>query len=98
VGGDKQLTGALNFYFPFPYVQTSGFRGVAFMDMGTVWGKENLTRVAAKFSVSAIRASTGFGIEWISPVGPVTLSWAKPLRKQPDDILRGFEFGLGRAF
>ncbi|PCI43231.1 MAG: outer membrane protein assembly factor BamA [Proteobacteria bacterium] len=98
IGGDKQLTGALNFYFPFPYVQTSGFRGVAFMDMGTVWGKENLTRVAAKFSVSAIRASTGFGIEWISPVGPVTLSWAKPLRKQPGDILRGFEFGLGRAF
>jgi len=98
VGGNKQVTGALNFYFPFPYVQTSGFRGVTFVDMGTVWGKENLTQVSAKFSLSSMRVSAGFGIEWISPVGPVTLSWAKPLRKQPGDLLRGFEFGLGRAF
>jgi len=98
VGGNKQVTGALNFYFPLPYVQTSGFRGVTFMDMGTVWGKENLTQVSAKFSLSSMRVSAGFGIEWISPVGPVTLSWAKPLRKQPGDVLRGFEFGLGRAF
>ena len=98
VGGNKQVTGALNFYFPLPYVQTSGFRGVTFMDMGTVWGKENLTQVSAKFSLSSMRVSAGFGIEWISPVGPVTLSWAKSLRKQPGDVLRSFEFGLGRAF
>ncbi|MDQ6956256.1 MAG: BamA/TamA family outer membrane protein, partial [Mariprofundaceae bacterium] len=90
--------GALNLYFPFPYVQTSGFRGVLFADMGTVWGKENLTQASAKFSTSSIRVSSGVGIEWVSPVGPVTLSWAKALRKQPGDILRGFEFGLGRSF
>lgn len=99
VGGDKQATGALNFYFPFPYVHTSGFRGVLFMDMGTVWGNESLTQASAKFSTSTIRVSSGFGIEWLSPVGPVTLSWAKPVRKQqPGDVLRGFEFGLGRGF
>jgi len=98
IGGDKQITGSLSLYFPIPYVQTASLRGVVFTDMGTVWGKENLTQVAAKFSVSTIRASTGFGIEWTSPVGPITLSWARPLRQQPNDILRGFEFGLGQSF
>lgn len=98
VGGDKQVSGAVNLYFPFPYVQTSRFRGVLFTDMGTIWGKERLTKVSSKFSTSAIRVSAGFGVEWISPVGPVTLSWGKAVRKQPDDILRTFEFGLGRTF
>ncbi|MDQ6954885.1 MAG: outer membrane protein assembly factor BamA [Mariprofundaceae bacterium] len=98
IGGDKQLTGALNFYFPFPYVQTEGFRAVLFSDIGTVWGNENLTNISTPFSVSSIRASAGFGIEWTSPVGPVTLSWAKVLKKQPGDVLRTFEFGLGRSF
>jgi len=98
IGGDKQLTGALNFYFPFPYMQTAGFRGVLFADMGTVWGKESLTGISTPFSSSSIRTSIGFGIEWMSPVGPVTLSWAKALKQQPGDILRSFEFGLGSSF
>jgi len=98
VGGDKQLTGSLNVYFPFPYIQTPGLRAVVFTDMGTVWGQENLTQVSAKFSTSAIRATAGFGVEWTSPVGPVTFSWAKALHKQPGDLLRSFEFNLGRSF
>jgi len=98
VGGDKQVTGSINFYFPLPYMQTSGVRGVVFTDMGTVWGKENLTQASSKFSVSGIRASVGIGFEWISPVGPLTLTWAKALKKQPSDLLRSFEFGLGQSF
>jgi len=98
VGGDKQVIGDVSIYFPLPYVQTSGIRGVVFTDMGTVWGKENLTQASSKFSVSNMRVSTGFGIEWISPVGPLTLTWARALRKQPDDLLRSFEFGLGQSF
>jgi len=98
VGGDKQLTGAVNLYFPLPYVQTSGIRGVVFMDAGTVWGTENLTQASEKFSLSGIRASAGLGFEWISPVGPITLSWAKAVKKRSVDVSRTFEFGLGNSF
>jgi len=98
IGGDKQLTASLDLYFPFPYIKTSGIRGVLFSDMGTVWGSEPITNVAQKLSFSTMRASTGVGVEWVSPIGPITLSWAKAVKKQPNDLLRAFEFGLGGSF
>ncbi|OIO66728.1 MAG: outer membrane protein assembly factor BamA [Zetaproteobacteria bacterium CG1_02_49_23] len=104
VGGDKQVTASLDLFFPLPYVRTAGIRGGIFYDVGTVWGSVNTTvggqtlSVAEKFSFSRMRTSAGFGIEWMSPVGPVTLSWAKAQRKQVGDLERTFEFGLGRTF
>ncbi len=102
IGGDKQLTGSINLYLPVPFVQTSGLRAVLFTDVGTVWGNVNKTSLSqaiyAPFSVDEMRVSSGVGIEWLSPVGPVTISWAKVLKKQPGDLERTFEFGLGRSF
>jgi len=98
VGGDKQLTGSIDLFFPMPYMQTSGIRGVLFMDAGSVWGKEITSNVSAKFNRTSIRASAGVGIEWISPVGPLTLSWSKVIKSHKVDLLRSFEFGLGTSF
>ncbi len=104
VGGDKMVTASMNLFFPLPYMHTSGFRLVAFMDAGTVWGSVSTVvagrtaKASAPFSLSTIRASTGLGVEWISPVGPIGLSWAVPLRKQPGDLLRSFEFSVGSTF
>ncbi len=104
LGGDRMLRFSLNGFFPIPYMRTAGFRGVLFADAGTVWGKVNATvgnqtfNLSERFSLSKMRASVGFGIEWLSPVGPITLSWGFPVRKQPGDVLRRFEFGLGMGF
>jgi len=98
VGGNQKLTANLDLFFPLPYVQTGGIRGVLFVDAGMVWGHAVSNVPALKFNPSHLRASTGVGIEWISPVGPVTLSWAKVLKKQPQDLLRSFDFGLGGTF
>lgn len=104
VGADKQLTSSIDLFFPLPYIRTPGIRGGVFVDAGTVWGSINSTvagrtlSVAENFSFSKIRTSIGFGVEWMSPVGPITLSWAKAQRKQPGDLQRIFEFGLGRSF
>jgi len=98
VGGSQKLTANLDLFFPLPYVQTDGIRGVVFMDAGTVWGNAVSNVPAVKFTASNVRVSTGLGIEWASPVGPVTLSWARALKKQPLDVLRSFDFGLGTTF
>ncbi|MDQ6991587.1 MAG: outer membrane protein assembly factor BamA [Mariprofundaceae bacterium] len=98
VGGNKKLSANLDLFFPLPYVQTSGIRGVLFVDVGTVWGSAISNVPAVTFNANSLRASTGLGIEWASPVGPVTLSFAKVLKKQPQDILRSFNFGLGTTF
>lgn len=98
VGGSQKLSANLDLFFPIPYVNTDGIRGVLFVDAGTVWGNAVSNVAAVKFNASNLRASVGLGIEWVSPVGPIALSWAKALKKQPNDLLRSFDFGLGTTF
>ncbi|MDQ6951093.1 MAG: outer membrane protein assembly factor BamA [Mariprofundales bacterium] len=104
VGGNGMVRGALDLFFPLPGVRTDGFRGVIFYEMGTVWGHVNSTfggiplSISQPFAVANLRSSTGFGIEWLSPVGPVALIWGKALRKKPGDLTRSFEFALGANF
>ncbi|RME86481.1 MAG: hypothetical protein D6771_01845, partial [Zetaproteobacteria bacterium] len=45
-----------------------------------------------------MRASVGFAVEWLSPIGPIGLYWGFPVRKQPGDLVRRFEFALGGMF
>jgi outer membrane protein insertion porin family len=45
-----------------------------------------------------IRASTGVGISWISPVGPLRLAFAKPLRSFDGDRIQNMQFQIGTSF
>lgn len=98
VGGDKELKASLNLFFPLPYMETTGFRGVLFFDAGTVWGNVSAFNINEQFSASKIRTSAGFGIEWMSPVGPLSLAWGYPINKVAGDVERTFEFALGVSF
>jgi len=92
IGGNKTAFINLNLFFPLPYMRTSGFRGLTFLDMADV-ADFNQT-----LSYSRARISTGFGMEWISPIGPIGLSWAFVLRDRTGDLRKKFEFALGTTF
>jgi len=107
LGGDKSATASVNLFFPLPYVQTSGIRGAVFMDAGTVWGSIAVSdpalvaaplNIIEPFALSRVRYSAGFGIEWLSPIGPVGLAWSYPLKTLPGDLQKTFEFALGGTF
>jgi outer membrane protein insertion porin family len=49
-------------------------------------------------SASELRYSAGIGLSWISPVGPLKLSYAKPLNAKPGDRLERFQFQMGTGF
>jgi outer membrane protein insertion porin family len=49
-------------------------------------------------SLNISRASTGIAINWITPVGPLSLVFAKPLKKEDDDDTRIFDFSIGTSF
>lgn len=104
IGGDKQLSFSTNLFFPLPYMQTAGFRGVLFFDAGTVWGSVNTSvagvplNVTEKFSAAKIRTSTGVGVEWMSPIGPLSFAWGFPIHKVQGDLERNFEFTVGTSF
>lgn len=92
IGGNKKARASINLFFPLPYMKTSGFRGLTFVDAGSIADFNEPLKLAT------MRVSAGFGIEWLSPIGPVGLSWAIPLRTQPGDRLKTFEFALGSRF
>jgi outer membrane protein insertion porin family len=68
------------------------FRIFGFMDAGQVWLENE------KIRGSDLRASAGVGLTWVSPVGPLKLSWGRPLRSKPGDRIEKFQFQIGTAF
>ncbi|MDO4997462.1 MAG: outer membrane protein assembly factor BamA [Neisseria sp.] len=45
-----------------------------------------------------LRYSAGAALTWLSPVGPMKLSYAYPLKKKATDELQRFQFQLGTTF
>ncbi|HID36392.1 MAG TPA: outer membrane protein assembly factor BamA [Ghiorsea sp.] len=96
LGGEFKTNTSLDLIFPLPYMAKAGFRGSIFVDAGTVWGTTGT--VSEVFDLAKVRASYGLGIEWASPVGPLTMVWGFPINRQINDKVRKFEFRLGQGF
>jgi outer membrane protein insertion porin family len=45
-----------------------------------------------------MRASAGVGLSWLSPIGPLRVAFAQPVRKQPGDRIQKFQFQIGTSF
>jgi outer membrane protein insertion porin family len=91
LGGTRRVNGSLEALVPLPGADRT-LRGTAFVDSGWVWGDDQQVRLGD------LRYSAGFGIAWISPIGPLKLSYAFPLRTQPFDRLQRFQFQIGTGF
>jgi len=93
IGGARRLNFNTELYFPVPGSGNDRtLRVFAFADAGNVWAEAEPTRW------NSLRASVGFGLSWISPVGPLKLSWGRPLQAQPNDRIQRFQFQIGTAF
>ena len=47
---------------------------------------------------SSLRAAVGTGLSWVSPIGPMTFSWAWPIAKESFDKTERFRLGIGTRF
>ena len=93
IGGAKRFNANAELYFPVPGTGNDRtLRIFAFADTGNVWREDE------KVTGASLRASAGLGLSWISPVGPLKLSWAKPLQVQRNDRIQRFQFQIGTAF
>ena len=50
---------------------------ITFLDMANLWGVDN----ESLNDGNEIRSAVGLGIDWFTPVGPLTFSLAAPLTK-----------------
>jgi outer membrane protein insertion porin family len=53
---------------------------------------------AESFDFSQMRAAAGVGVLWVSPMGPLKISVAAPLRSLEGDRKQIFQFTFGGAF
>jgi outer membrane protein insertion porin family len=68
----------------------------AFWDVGSVAGPD--TGLAINENANSLRSSVGVGVSWISPVGPLRLALAKPIRKFDGDKIQTMQFQIGTNF
>jgi outer membrane protein insertion porin family len=98
LGGDKKFTGTLELILPLPFISDSkAFRITTFVDAGNVFGPGTVTP-GENFSFAELRASAGISGIWVSPFGPLTVSFAYPFNNQAGDELQNFQFTLGTSF
>ena len=93
LGGASRLIMNGELHFPFPGAsKDAGLQWFTFVDGGNVFADRQ------RIEFSELRYSAGVGISWISPVGPLKLSYAEPLNAQPTDQKERFQFQIGTGF
>ena len=93
LGGPKKVTFNTELIAPFPGAGNDRtLRIFTFLDVGNVYGDEE------KMRFSEMRASVGVGLSWISPLGPLRLAYAQPVRKFAGDRIQKLQFQIGTSF
>ncbi len=96
VGGN--YAAALSFTSNLPMVAPTlqNFEFNYFLDFGNVWGTDY--RSSNFDDSNFLRVSTGAGVEWWTPVGPLSLTFSHAIQKRSTDEFEGFQFNIGTTF
>jgi len=91
IGGNAKVVGNAELLLPAPFYPES-MRMMAFADAGSVFDTED------GFDTDELRYSVGVGMAWLSPVGALSVSLAKPLKTDSQDEPEEFQFTFGTTF
>ncbi|UNK41507.1 outer membrane protein assembly factor BamA [Luteimonas sp. S4-F44] len=103
IGGAVKTVGSFEMFFP-QLIKSPAARISAFVDFGNVF------RDVDSWEAKELRASAGVALMWRAPVGPISISYAYPLRSQKEvrggsgELIRGgdelerLQFTFGGAF
>lgn len=101
-GGNVLVETGVELIYPLWFVEDrSSLQTVVFLDGGNVF-MTKCSRVSENCSEgvepSELRWSTGLGLTWLSPIGPLDFSISKALNAQSDDDTEFFQFSIGQTF
>jgi outer membrane protein insertion porin family len=92
-GGARKITLNAEVLSPLPGGGNDRtLRMYGFVDAGGIFGADESVRA------DDFRSSYGIGISWISPVGPLRLAFAKPIKSFEGDKLQSIQFQIGTSF
>ena len=95
VGGNYATAINLDTTLPMVFSQFETLDMRYFIDAANIWGVDYSDSVDQS---NTVRASTGFVIDWFTPIGPLNVSFAQDLSKADDDKTEFFQFNLGTTF
>ena len=88
IGGNTELIFNAEYIFPiFPEMK---LKGVTFIDAGQAY--EDFQ------NFGSLRYTSGLGVRWLSPMGPIRLEWGYNINKQEGESSSKFEFAFGTFF
>lgn len=91
IGGALKTVGTVEMIFPSLF-DSPAARLSAFIDFGNVYEDWN------SFDAGQLRASAGVALLWRSPMGPLSISYAIPLRSEDFDQTERLQFSFGGQF
>ncbi len=100
VGGTRRVVGNAELFFPVPFLKDNkAWRLSAFVDAGSVWGGNvDQSRGCDNSLGDCMRYSTGVGVSWYSPFGPLKVVLAKALNATSEDKTQVLQFQMGSQF
>jgi outer membrane protein insertion porin family len=91
IGGNVLITGTAALQFPMPGVkETDQARLSLFTDAGQVY--------ADNAELGDLRYSAGLALAWMTPIGPLSFTYAAALNSESTDETEGFQFSIGSTF
>ena len=100
-GGNVLIEASIELLVPLPFVKDQrSVRSGFFFDAGNVFSSScRSTQLnCSSVDLSKLRYSAGFGLTWITGMGPLTFSLARALNDEAIDETEVFQFSLGRTF
>lgn len=103
VGGNALWTVSAEFIVPTPLISETYKRQVRtsiFLDAGALWDTHDSDYMGGDSGSdpSDYRASVGVSLAWMSPIGPLVFSLARPVKDYSGDDTQTFNFNIGGRF
>ena len=94
VGGNYSAYASISSTIPNPFPEKWNAKSIIFLDNGNVWGVD----YNSSLDSNKIRSSAGLSLDWISPLGPISFTYAEIISSANGDIEENFNFQIGSSF
>ena len=95
IGGNYVTSFNVQSNLPFLFENAQNIDMVLFFDSANVWGVDYDSSIDDN---NKIRSSIGIGVDWFTPIGPMTFSLSEALTKSSTDVTEQFRFNIGTSF
>ena len=95
IGGNYVSAVNLSTNLPFVFSTVENVDFNYFIDAANVWGVDYDSSIDDS---GTLRSSTGFGVDLLTPIGPLSFSFTQPISKASSDKTETFRFNLGTTF